>query len=361
MNQIYFVIGTKAQFIKCKPVINYLAEEKNVNILLTNQHSNFLINSISEINPKVEITNYIENNTVLDSLTKNLGWFLKSVYKITTGKTLRLQTDSLIINHGDTLSALIGLVIAKKNKLKKLHLEAGLRSGKYLKPFPEEIIRKIVSSNSNYLVADGAESFKNIDKYFENKQNFTTTTNTAYENLQIKNSDLDETSEEIIILMHRSENIYSKNNLKNLISFLTRIKNKKENLKFVWIMHPSTLKQLKKYKLFNSLEPIMRVQELTSHENFISMLIKAKLFITDSLSAEFESSALNKKTVVWRNSFINRYGLESFLYLTKDMTIENKLEKTFSLLDKEIKTSLKTALRPSREFLEIIEKIEKDF
>ena len=38
MNKIYFVIGTKAQFIKCKPVINYISDKCNVVILLTNQY-----------------------------------------------------------------------------------------------------------------------------------------------------------------------------------------------------------------------------------------------------------------------------------------------------------------------------------
>ena len=42
MNKIYFVIGTKAQFIKCKPVINYISDKCNVVILLTNQHKDFL-------------------------------------------------------------------------------------------------------------------------------------------------------------------------------------------------------------------------------------------------------------------------------------------------------------------------------
>ena len=361
MNKIYFVIGTKAQFIKCKPVINYLAEHKEVHILLTNQHNHFLINSISEINRKVKVTNFIENNIVLDSLLKNLFWFIKSIYKIVTGRTIKLEANSLIVNHGDTLSALIGLVIGKKNKLKRLHLEAGPRSGKYFKPFPEEIIRKIVSANSNYLVADGNESFKNINKYFQNKKNFTTTTNTAYENLDISNINFAETSEEIIILMHRSENIYSKKNLKYFISYLTRIKNQKENLKLVWIMHPSTLKQLKKYKLFDNLKSILIVKEVISHKNFLSMLIKAKLFITDSLSAEFESYTLNKKTVIWRNSFVNRYKLKSFLYLTKDMALEKKLKETFSLLGINLEKNIELDLKPSHEFLQIIKKIEKKF
>ena len=91
------------------------------------------------------------------------------------------------------------------------------------------------------------------------------------------------------------------------------------------------------------------------------MLIKAKLFITDSLSAEFESYTLNKKTVIWRNSFVNRYKLKSFLYLTKDMALEKKLKETFSLLGINLEKNIELDLKPSHEFLQIIKKIEKKF
>ena len=42
MKNIYFVIGTKAQFIKCKPVINYLATQRQTFVIFTNQHSEFI-------------------------------------------------------------------------------------------------------------------------------------------------------------------------------------------------------------------------------------------------------------------------------------------------------------------------------
>ena len=113
MKIIYFVIGTKAQFIKCKPVINYLSGFRKVGILVTNQHKDFIKMSLLELEDGVEIIDYLDNDVTLDSIFKNIKWFLKSIFKVFFNRTLKINRDSLIVNHGDTLSALLGVLIAK--------------------------------------------------------------------------------------------------------------------------------------------------------------------------------------------------------------------------------------------------------
>ncbi len=357
MNKIYFVIGTKAQFIKCKPVINYIANDSDVEILLTNQHKDFLDKFIQELNPNVKILDFLENNEVLDSIFKNIKWFVHSFIKIITNKTLKPEKNSLIINHGDTLSALLGAIFGLKHRVKKLHLEAGLRSGKFFKPFPEEIIRKLVSLTSDYLVADGPESYQNLNKYFGSKDLYTTTINTAYDNLNISSMNTLKSTNEIIILMHRSENIFSRKNLKKFVEYLIQLHENHSNSKFIWIMHPSTQSKLLKYNLIDRLKNKIEVCGLIEHVKFISMLQNSLLFITDSLSAEFESFVLRKKTVIWRNSFVNRYDLDSFLYITKSYTLDSSISATSSLINSDINEKLSVVNKPSIEFYEIIKKI----
>ena len=82
MKIIYFVIGTKAQFIKCKPVINYLSHFRKVGILVTNQHKDFIKTSLLELEDRVEIIDYLDNDVVLDTIFKNIKWFLKSIFQI---------------------------------------------------------------------------------------------------------------------------------------------------------------------------------------------------------------------------------------------------------------------------------------
>ena len=60
----------------------------------------------------------------------------------------------------------------KRNSLKVLHLESGLTSNSLLNPFPEEIIRRIVSRYSDILICfDKSSEEYLIDKY-SNKNKF---------------------------------------------------------------------------------------------------------------------------------------------------------------------------------------------
>ena len=215
----------------------------------------------------------------------------------------------------------------------------------------------MVSLNSNYLVADGPESFQNLNKYFKTKNLYTTTINTAYDNLDIENIDTYSSSNEIIILMHRSENIFSKKKLKKFVEYLIQLQKYHSDSKFIWIMHPSTESQLLKYNLNIRIKDTIEIYDLMEHKKFISMLKNSLLFITDSLSAEFESFVLRKKTVVWRNSFINRYDLDSFLYITKKNLLDSSISETSSLINSEIEETLSVVNKPSFEFYEIIKKI----
>ena len=63
----------------------------------------------------------------------------------------------------------------------------------------------------------------------------------------------------------------------------------------MWILHPSTKKQLIKYQLLSSIQNFILTSELISHEQFMEKLNNSKLFITDSLSSEFESYVIRKK------------------------------------------------------------------
>lgn len=359
MKIIYFVIGTKAQFIKCKPVINYLSGFRKVGILVTNQHKDFIKMSLLELEDGVEIIDYLDNDVTLDSIFKNIKWFLKSIFQVFFNRTLKINRDSLIVNHGDTLSALLGVLIAKKNKVEAIHLEAGLRSGMMLKPFPEEVIRKIVSIFSKYLIADGTESLNNLKKHFGNKYNYTTSINTAYENISfdlLKSSQ--KISNEVLILMHRSENIYSRKRLTTFCNYVVRLSQDNQDLNFIWIMHPSTKKQLLKFNLFKNINQSIKVENLRNHSNFLQSLYNSTLFITDSLSAEFETYALNIKTVIWRNSFINRYSSDSFVYITHKKSFDASLLAGNKLIKLKNKLSTSSDYKPSEEIKKILEDIE---
>ena len=62
---------------------------------------------------------------------------------------LSLKPD-LIIVQGDTLSTYASTIAAFNSKIKIAHVEAGLRTGNFNSPFPEEMYRTIVSRLADF-------------------------------------------------------------------------------------------------------------------------------------------------------------------------------------------------------------------
>jgi hypothetical protein len=69
-------------------------------------------------------------------------------------------SEAIIFVQGDTLSALIGAILARYRGIKIFHIEAGLRSNSLTSPFPEEIIRKIITLLAHFHFAPSADSFQ---------------------------------------------------------------------------------------------------------------------------------------------------------------------------------------------------------
>lgn len=143
---IHFFVGTKAQFIKMAPV---MIEMRNRNIpfryIDSGQYAE-LTGSLRKVfglrEPDVNL--YGRNKDIV-SISSAVGWTLKlSWASLTRRKWLREHVfcgGGICLIHGDTLSTLLGMRMAKAAGLKVGHVEAGLRSFCMWNPFPEELIR----------------------------------------------------------------------------------------------------------------------------------------------------------------------------------------------------------------------------
>lgn len=149
-SKIAIVIGTKAELIKCMPIMLELQKQKkDYWFIHTGQHSlkgacgefgikkpNFILSQEPEISTK--FWSRINKNS--------LFWFFSTIFKIK--RLLRKIKPKYVLYHGDTMSTAAAAIASSKllnsGKIwKNVHLEAGLRSGSLFEPFPEEISRKI--------------------------------------------------------------------------------------------------------------------------------------------------------------------------------------------------------------------------
>ena len=351
-NKVIYILGTKAQFIKCKDILlNLISKGVEILVVDTGQHREL---TKKELDKSGLIYDYLElskNKNNISTIPGMIKWFLNILFS--AKKYSALDQISYAMIHGDTMSTLIGLIFCKKNKVKSIHLESGYKSNNIFKPFPEEIIRNIVSRYSNILVVDGPNQFDNIKKFSNKKDIIQISRNTIYDSVSdYIGTNKNSSSSTLTVTVHRTENVYSKKQLKLLIQLLHNIKNKYNFEEVQWFCHDVTHNVLTKNEMLKEIESKgIVLMELVPHDEFIKKLIESKLIITDGGSISEECSVLGLNTIIWRDV------VENTNYLNENVILSNyDFEKIYKFIDDlpKRRSNLDIQRSPSEELVNLL-------
>jgi len=140
MRTILVVFGTRPEAIKLFPVIRALGQRPGIRVrtCVTAQHRGLLdqVLAIADLSPDVDL-DLMEPGQSLDRLTARL--------LVGLGETMDAERPDLVVVQGDTATAMAGALAAYYRRIPVAHVEAGLRSGDILHPWPEEVNRRIVA------------------------------------------------------------------------------------------------------------------------------------------------------------------------------------------------------------------------
>jgi len=144
MKRYYFFIGTVAELIKLYPVIKEFQNNGvDFKIIATGQNNikNTEFTNFLNKEPDMVLSNGIETKRAINLFL----WFFKTLFhgaNVLKEEFKNLnKKETFFIVHGDTVSTVMGALISKFFGFKVIHVEAGLRSFNFLRPFPEEIDR----------------------------------------------------------------------------------------------------------------------------------------------------------------------------------------------------------------------------
>ena len=147
---IVFIYGTTAEAIKLAPIVRRLdAQGIPYQHWVTHQHTDSLRKAIPELgftSPDRVIANGSRGKP-LKSPIQMVGWMFDVLrWSVANVRGIRktLPPGSVVIVHGDTMTTVLGTVIGRRLRVPVAHVEAGLRSGNWRHPFPEELDRRIV-------------------------------------------------------------------------------------------------------------------------------------------------------------------------------------------------------------------------
>lgn len=150
-NDVSIVIGTRPEAIKCAPVILALRERGvGVRVVATGQHPELAGKALATFGLRADENLGVAGDGGLNGLAARLLVALEA--------ELAAHSPRLAVVQGDTTTALAGALAAFQARTPCAHIEAGLRSGRFDAPWPEEMNRVIADRlcSRHYAPTQGA-------------------------------------------------------------------------------------------------------------------------------------------------------------------------------------------------------------
>lgn len=295
MKKLYFFIGTEAELMKMFRVIQE-AQQRGYDCKIISSGQNNIKDSyyLRLIGGKIDI-DLTEYMAAEKTAFNYLLWFLKTErlgLKIMKQEK-KINSDIIMIVHGDTLSTLMGARIAKKCAIEYMHVESGLRSYNWLSPFPEEIDRYFSSKNSVINFCQKAEAAEYAAKAFKG-QSVNTVYNTG---IEILYNALDTIEKEkrktpvegkyFLVAIHRQENLMNEKFMQNIFEKIFEIS---QNMKCVFIYHVQTKNALKKFGLWNRFKECSNIINIPRQDyiSFINYVLNSEFVMADGCGNQQE-------------------------------------------------------------------------
>lgn len=316
-----FVTGTAAELIKIYPVIaTAVRRGYGVRVVATGQsRENFLMQYRDLRLDESLLSLMMPSEGDLGQASSALKWFFRAllVGPRKFKSVLLMREKTYVVVHGDTLSTLVGSILAWRAGLPIVHVEAGLRSPSLFNPFPEEINRRWVSKLASYHMAPDATAEANLKRAHVGGQVVVTRGNTLLDAVSMVEGVRANRGEPYAMVnIHRFENLNSPARWEIIVDTVARAA---EKTKLVFVMHPQT-----RFKLDNDPESLRRLthpnielRDRMPFSEFIGLLKGAEFLISDGGSNQEECSYLGKPCLILREKTERTEGLDTCCLLTR--------------------------------------------
>jgi UDP-N-acetylglucosamine 2-epimerase (non-hydrolysing) len=302
--KILIIFGTRPEAIKMAPVVQELEKHPRqfeVRICVTAQHRQLLDQVLNLFRiPVHHDLNVMEKNQNLFRLSSRLILKLQRI--------LLRENPDLCLVQGDTTSAFLAALASFYCKIKTAHVEAGLRTNDKFRPFPEEINRHLLSTLADLHFAPTISAKNNLLKENVPKTRIFVTGNTVidalysvvrdnyeFDHKELRNIDFNKKI--ILVTLHRRESFGPP--FENMCRALEQLKIENENVEIIYPVHLNPNVQRTVQKVLKHTPGIHLIQPL-DYQNFVQILKRSYLVLTDSGGIQEEAPALGKPVLVLR-------------------------------------------------------------
>ena len=330
MKKVMLVFGTRPEAIKMAPLVKEFQKNPldfETIVCVTGQHREMLdqVLKIFEITPDYDL-NIMKQGQDLYDVTARVLTGMRDVFK-------ECKPDVVLV-HGDTTTSTAAALAAFYQQIPVGHVEAGLRTHNIYSPWPEEMNRQITGRIATYDFSPTPLSERNLKDEKAHGQIFVTG-NTVIDALhmvvkRLKEDEalaqeqvkvlseagydvtrLDNGKKLVLITGHRRENFGD-----GFISMVTAMKDLSEkypDVDFVYPMHlnPNVRKPIHEVFGKDLTRPNFFFIEPLQYLEFVYLMEKSTIVLTDSGGIQEEAPGLGKPVLVMRDTTERPEALES--------------------------------------------------
>ena len=330
MKKIMLVFGTRPEAIKMCPLVKEFqkrADEFETIVCVTGQHREMLdqVLKIFEVTPDIDL-NIMKQGQDLTDVTVRILNGMRDVFK-------ECRPDVVLV-HGDTTTSTAAALAAFYAQIPVGHVEAGLRTHNIYSPWPEEMNRQVTGRIATYNFSPTPLSEKNlieekaigkiyvtgntvidalhyVVKKLKNDETISKEQDTVLLNAGYDVTRLADGKKLVLITGHRRENFGD--GFIRMVTAMKDLSEKYPEVDFVYPMHlnPNVRKPIHEVFGEDLTRPNFFFIEPLQYLEFVHLMSKATIVLTDSGGIQEEAPGLGKPVLVMRDTTERPEALES--------------------------------------------------
>ena len=316
--KILAIFGTRPEVIKMGPVVEALRADGSFAVvtLATAQHRDMLDDMLRvfRIVPDHDLDIMTTDQRVVDVTAKCL---------VGIDAVLRQEKPDLALVQGDTTTVLAATLACHYNRIPVGHVEAGLRTADKYAPFPEEMNRRVAGALADLHFAPTAQARDNLRREGVPEAAILITGNTVVDAvlriaatapdpgdavLQRVGRFADGVGRLLLVTAHRRESFGAP--LRAVCQALIRLLETHPDAGLVFPVHPNPNVRA---PVFESLDgrPRVLLLEPLDYLQFVQVMRRATLILTDSGGVQEEAPSLGKPVLVLRDKTERPEGIQA--------------------------------------------------
>ena len=353
MKKIMLVFGTRPEAIKMAPLVKafqFRESDFETTVCVTGQHREMLdqVLDIFEIVPDYDL-NIMKPGQDLFDITARVLTGMRAV--------LDQAKPDVVFVHGDTTTSMAAALAAYYRQIPVAHVEAGLRTGNIYSPWPEEMNRQLTGRIASLHFAPTPLSRSNLIREGVEPDRIVVTGNTVIDALHLVVSRikgdtalqagirqnllragydlgrLDGNRKSVLITGHRRENFGE-----GFIQMCTAIRDLAlayAGVDFIYPMHlnPNVRGAVREVFGTENGLPNMFFMEPLQYLDFVCLMERSSIILTDSGGIQEEAPALGKPVLVMRDTTERPEALEAGTVRLVGSDHDRIVEQVSRLLD----------------------------